>query len=176
MIRRLIGKVVRFKRREDGAVTIEFVIIFPVFMFFILSAMEYSLVTMQQAMLEHSVDRTVRDIRLGTGTNPTHDEIKASICEKAAVIRDCDSNLQLEMIIQDAFVGVNLPVEVDCTDNSEEVKPVREFSNGAANELMILRACAKLDPVFPTSAMGRTLVDETGQIAITSTTAFVQEP
>lgn len=176
MIRKALYKVLRFQRAENGAVTVEFVIIFPVFMFFILSAMEYSLVTIQQAMLERAVDQTVREIRLGTGTNPTHNQIKDSICDKASTLRDCSDNLRLEMIIQDAFVGLTLPDVPDCTDNSEEVKPVREFSNGASNELMILRACAKFDPLFPTSAMGRALADETGQIALTATTAFVQEP
>jgi len=176
MIRRALGKILRFKRDENGSVTVEFAIIFPVFMFFILSAMEYSLVTIQQSMLERAVDLTVRDIRLGTGDNPSHDDIKDSICDKAAMVRDCTNNLRLEMIVQDAFAGVALPPEPDCTDKSEEVKPVREFVNGAPNALMILRACAKIDPIFPSSSMGRALADDDGQIALAATTAFVQEP
>ncbi|WP_336508963.1 TadE family protein [Ruegeria lacuscaerulensis] len=156
--------------------TVEFCLIFPVFMFFILSVVEYTLVTVQQSMLERAVDLSVRDIRLGTGTNPTHDGIKDSICANAGIISGCSENLRLEMILQDAYAGIDLPAEPDCTDNSEEVKPVREFQNGPPNALMVLRACAKINPVFPTSAMGRALADETGQIRLTATTAFVQEP
>lgn len=176
MIGALVSKLRSLRRREDGAVTVEFVIIFPAFMFFILSAMEYSVVTLQQAMLERAVDQTVRDIRLGTGTNPTHDQIKDTICDRVVVIKRCTTNLQLEMLQQSAFVGLDLPPVPDCTDNSEEVNPVRAFENGLSNELMILRACAKVDPIFPTSAMGRILSDESGQIELTATTAFVQEP
>ncbi|WP_420584392.1 TadE/TadG family type IV pilus assembly protein [Ruegeria sp.] len=176
MIRKALGEIVRIKRSETGSVTVEFCLIFPAFMFFILSAVEYSLVTVQLGMLDHGVDQTVRSIRLGTGSNPTHDEIKDSICERAALIRNCDQNLRLEMIVQDPYAGVNLPADADCTDNSEEAKPLREFENGAPNELMILRACAMVDPIFPTSAMGRILSDETGQIQLTAITAFVQEP
>ncbi|CAD0183425.1 Flp pilus assembly protein TadG [Ruegeria sp. THAF57] len=176
MSMKALAKLLKFRRSESGSVTVEFVLIFPAFLFFILSAVEYSLVTLQQAMLERAVDQSVRDIRLGTGSNLTHDQIKDSICNKSIMVRECGKNLRLEMIIQNAFVGVDLPPAPDCTDNSEEVKPVRQFKQGQSNELMILRACAKIDPVFPTSAMGRALSDETGQIALTATTAFVQEP
>ncbi len=42
---------------------------------------------------------------------------------------------------------------------------------------MILRACAKIDPVFPTTGLGKNMVkDGYGQYALTSTTVFVQEP
>ena len=80
------------------------------------------------------------------------------------------------MIVQDAFAGIHLPEEPDCTDLSEEAKPVRDFSNGTENQLMILRACAKIDPLFPTSTMGRTLANDGGQIRLTALSAFVQEP
>ncbi len=161
---------------EDGNATIEFAIIFPAFMFFILAGAELTLLTTQQGMLERAVDQTVRDIRLGTGNNPQHDELKDTICSRAQFIKNCSSNLRLEMIRQSAFTGVVLSDTPDCTDNSEQVDPVLNFTNGQSNELMILRACARIDPVFPTSTIGKTLVDETGQYALTATTAFVQEP
>lgn len=176
MIRKTLAKVVRFKRSEDGNVTLEFVLLFPSLLLFIVGAMEYAFVTMQQSMLERSVDLVVRDIRLGTGKAFTHDQIKKSICDRTLMVNDCDQNLRLEMIVQNAYEGINLPEQPDCTDNSEEVKPVRSFKNGQANELMILRACAKVDPLLRTTQMRRALVDETGQIALTATTAFVQEP
>ncbi len=176
MILKALGNILRFKRTESGSVTVEFCLIFPAFMFFILSVVEYTLVTVQQSMLERAVDLTVREIRLGTGTNPSHDGIKDSICTNAGIIKGCSENLRLEMVLQDAFAGVSLPAEPDCTDVSEEAKPVREFVNGPPNALMIIRACAKVNPVFPTSAMGRALADDSGQIRLTATTAFVQEP
>ncbi len=176
MIGKLISRLARFRRKEDGSITVEFVIIFPAFMFLVLSGVELALVTLQQAMLDRAVDLTVREIRLGTGNNQSHDAIRDTICDHATFIKNCSANLRLEMIQQSAFAGIDIPATPDCTNNSEEVSPVREFQNGLANELMILRACAKIDPVFPTSTMGRTLADDTGQIALTATTAFVQEP
>ncbi len=176
MITKMLSYLRRHRKDEDGNATIEFVFIFPAFMFFTLSGVELALITTQQGMLERAVDMTVRDIRLGTGSNFQHDEIKDTICARAQFIKNCSSNLRLEMIQQSAFDGIVLPETPDCTDNSEEVSPVRTFENGQENTLMILRACARIDPVFPTSTMAKLVTDETGQYAMTATTAFVQEP
>ena len=52
-----------------------------------------------------------------------------------------------------------------------------EYKNGQENELMILRACAKISPVFPTTGLGKNVTkDGSGQFALVSISAFVQEP
>ncbi|KUJ80565.1 pilus assembly protein TadE [Ruegeria marisrubri] len=176
MIKGLISNLQRFRRRENGTATIEFVIVFPAFMFLVLSGVELALMTLKHAQLERAVDLTVRDIRLNTGANMQHDDIKRFICDRATFISDCSANMRLEMVRQDPFAQVTIPAEPDCTDLSEEVRPVRAFHNGQENELMVLRACAKINPVFPTSAMGKALANAEGQYALTATTVFVQEP
>ncbi len=74
------------------------------------------------------------------------------------------------------WVGVSR--EVTCTDASKEVQPKTMFKNDAKdNELMILRACAKIKPIFPTTGLGKSIKkDGAGQYALISTSAFVQEP
>ncbi|MEX0319303.1 MULTISPECIES: TadE/TadG family type IV pilus assembly protein [unclassified Ruegeria] len=177
MIRRVANFLRRFRRNESGNIVVEFVIVFPIVMVTALSGIELGFVALNHAMLERAVDLTVRDIRIGTGTAFTHDAIKDTVCVRAAFIPNCDANLKLEMIQLDPFAGVALPADPDCTDKSEEVRPVRSFANGQSNELMVLRACAKISPVFPTSALGRRLGDNAdGQYALTATTVFVQEP
>lgn len=167
----------RFKRSEDGSTTIEFAITFPAMILFLLSGIELAFVTLNHVMLERAMDITVRDIRLGTGTAPQHDEIKDLICSRAGFIANCTDTLRLEMIQVDPRNWVDIPAEVDCVDQSEEVAPVREFVNGLENELMVLRACAKVDPVFPTTGLGDALVkDGAGQYALVAISAFVQEP
>ncbi|MBO9446285.1 TadE family protein [Ruegeria sp. R14_0] len=176
MILKTLGKIVRFKRTEDGGVTIEFVILFPLYMFFILAVIEYALVTIQQAMLERSVDLVVRDIRLGINLPDTeHDTIKDAICGNMVGMRDCSNNLLLEMIVQDPFSGVNFPAEPTCVDREEEVQPVTTFQNGGSNSLMIMRACALVDPLFPTTEVGRKMSGH-NLVTLTTTTTFVQEP
>ncbi|MEW2917268.1 TadE/TadG family type IV pilus assembly protein [Ruegeria sp. ANG10] len=173
----MLKKAVRIKRSEDGNITVEFVILFPLYMFFILGVIEYAMVSIQQAMLDRSMDLVVRDIRLGINLEDTqHDTIKDAICDNMVVMQGCSNNLLLEMIVQDPYSGVNLPEEATCVDREEEVQPVTEFQSGGSNALMILRACAKIDPILPTTAMGRAVSGDDGLVTLTSLTTFVQEP
>ena len=168
----------RFRRSEDGTATIEFALTFPAMLIFLLSGVELGLISLQHAMLERALDITVRDIRLSTGSAPQHDEIKDLICERAGFIDNCSTNMQLEMVQVDPRAWGGIPAEATCTDKSEEVAPKTVFKNDAKeNELMILRACAKIDPVFPTAGLGSSLAkDDAGQFALVAVSAFVQEP
>lgn len=177
MTRALKRRLVRFHRDEAGNSTIEFIIMFPLFIFLLLAGIEMGIIAVRQATLERAVDLTVRDIRLGTGTAPQHDQIKDLICDRAVMVPQCKVNLRLEMIRIDPRAWVAPPAVPDCTDQSEEVAPVRSFTNGMDNELMVLRACAKFKPYYPLSGIGRELTkDNAGYAAVTATTAFVQEP
>ena len=167
----------RFRRSQAGSATVEFAIVFPAVITVLLSGIELGLVSLQHAMLERAVDITVREIRLGTGSAPQHDQIKQMICDNAMFIRNCDQNLRLEMRPVDIHNFATLDATADCTDSAEPTKPVKEFTPGQQNQLMLLRACLRFDPVFPDAVLGSALdKDASGQSAIVSMTAFVQEP
>lgn len=167
------------KRLKDdrGTASIEFVIVFPFFLGVLLSSFELSLITMRETMLERALDLTVREIRLETGSAPQHDEIKTLVCERAPIIPDCEKNLRLEMVQIDPRNWVSPDEDFDCTDQSQEVQPVRNFVNGMDNDLMLLRACAKFTPTFPGAGLGKSLSkDAAGMAALVASSAFVQEP
>jgi hypothetical protein len=169
--------VSNWRRSEDGHAVIEFAITLPAILFVFMSGIELAFVSLQHSMLERAVDITGREIRLGTGTAPQHNEIKDLICERAGFIDDCRNNLRLEMIQVDPRNWLAIAEDADCTDTSQDVKPVRSFKNGLENELMVLRACAKMDPVFPTTGLGKSLEkDGSGKFSLVAATAFVQEP
>ncbi|WP_146346819.1 TadE/TadG family type IV pilus assembly protein [Phaeobacter marinintestinus] len=171
------SRLKRFARSEGGQSTVEFAIAFPAVITIMLSGIELGFVSLNHSMLERAMDMTVRDIRLGTGTAPQHDEIKSLICARAGFIEGCSSNLRLEMIQVDPRNWSGLDTNADCTDQSEEVSPVRNFENGQDNELMILRACVKIDPIFPTTGLGANMPqDSYGQYSLVATSVFVQEP
>ncbi|MEP4804316.1 MAG: TadE/TadG family type IV pilus assembly protein, partial [Hyphomicrobiales bacterium] len=119
MIRRLISALAKLRRHEDGNATVEFVIVFPAIFFLVLAGLELGIVTLKHAQLERAVDLTVRDIRLNTGINPQHDDIKALICSRASFIKNCETSVRLEMIRQDPFEAMKVPTVPDCTDLSE---------------------------------------------------------
>ncbi len=167
----------RLVRGEDGNASVEFMIIVPIYLALMVMSLELSFITLRQTMLERGLDIAVRDIRLGTGTAPTHDAIKTRICQEAYIIPDCENSVRLEMVPTDMRNLTSLGGQAMCTDKEEEGAPVLTFTPGQQNQLMFLRACAKYDPLFPAWHLARAMnQDSSGQIAIVTMSAFVQEP
>ncbi|CUH53239.1 pilus assembly protein [Shimia sp. R11_0] len=177
MMRRLLQKIRSFHLRDDGTVTVQFVIMFPFYMGLFMSSVELGLMTLRYSYLERSLDMVVRDIRLSTGAPITHDAIVSEVCARAGVIPSCSEKLKLEMVIRDPRNWVDLPAETVCTDSSEEAQPVTVFEGGRENDMMVLRACAKVTTIFPGSWIGSALQrDNNGDYALVVSNAFVQEP
>lgn len=177
MIRKFAKLPRVFRRDEDGAVTVEFVIMVPFFLGLFLSSVELGLMTLRYSYLERALDVTVRDIRLSTGATPSHDDLVTRICDRATAIPNCSDNLLLEMVRKDPRDYVEMDDDTLCTNRAESADPVTRFEDGLENDLMVLRACAKVKPIFPTSAFGAGLAkDEAGDYAIVVMNAFVQEP
>jgi Flp pilus assembly pilin Flp len=177
MITRMTSLFRRFREREEGHVTTEFAIMVPILLVTLLSSVELGITTLRYSMLERSLDIVVRDIRLNTGYNPSHDEMVTRICQEATMLPDCETNLKLEMVALDPRNWTGIPNDTICTDQSLEVQPVTTFTQGTENQLMVLRACAKMAPLFPTTGLGSHFAkDESGDFAQVVTNAFVQEP
>jgi Flp pilus assembly pilin Flp len=177
MIARATSRLRRFARDRRGSASVEFVLVAPFLIGFIVFAIELGMLSLRAAMLERGLDIAVREVRLGTGTAPGHDRIKQIVCDNAAVIADCDTKLRLEMIPADLRNFTSLGGTPDCTDAAEPSRPVRSFIPGGQNQLMLLRACLKYSPLFPEAMLGEALVkDSSGDVAITTVSAFVQEP
>lgn len=180
MIRAMGNYFRRFRKDEEGNGSVEFFIVIPSFIMLMLMSIELSFITMRHTLLERGLDMAVREIRLGTGEPSSHAEIKDFICDRAAFILNCDTELRLEMKPVDLRNYAALGGDVKCIENSQPVDPAvlkKDFVFGGVNELMILRACYRYDPIFPEDMLGAALhKDAFGKPAIISTTAFVQEP
>jgi len=167
----------RFRKDEDGSQVIDFAIMLPLFIMAMMSSVELGFVSIKHMMLERALALTVREIRLGTGSAPQHNDIKDKICARAPMLDNCENNLRLEMVKLNLRTWANPPATVDCIDHSEDVKPVREFTSGNVNDLMLLRACALFKPILPGSGLGKALdKDGAGYAALVAQSACVQEP
>lgn len=178
MISSVTQSLRQFQQDEDGNTTIAFVLWMPLFVGLIVAGIELSAVTVRHTVLERSLDETVREVRLGTGTIYDHASLKSSLCEKAGtVLPECNANLQLEMVRMDMREWTDPPTQAACVETSEDVAPVVSFEYGRDNDLMFLRACYRYKPISPTTTMGAELPkDSEGYTAIISSSAFVQEP
>lgn len=166
----------RFRGDESGTSTIEFVIVFPVFAFLLCSCVESGVLMLRQVMLDRALDLTVRDLRLQEFPAVTHNQVKTRICEEATVIPDCTESVLVEM--REVNKGAALPnTRAPCVDRAAAVQSATTFTQGTDNQMMLIRACAVFDPLFPGAGLGLDLAkDATGAYALISTTAFVVEP
>mgnify|MGYP000866597148 FL=1 len=176
-VNRLRAGLGRLARDEDGTATIPFIIFLPFFMLLVMSSLEMGTLMLRHVMLERALDISVRDLRLGNWTNPTHDDFKRVVCNRAGVIPDCMNVLLVELRPVSTVTWEPLASGPICVDRAEPIKPVTTFNPGVGDNMMLIRACAKFDPIFPTSGLGFQLPrDNTGAYALIAATAFVNEP
>ncbi|AJE48032.1 hypothetical protein P73_3317 [Celeribacter indicus] len=170
-------KARRQDRGEEGSVTIEFVLLFPVFIALILGGAEIGYFTVSGAMLDRGLDRAIRDIRLGRMTVVTLDTLKPVVCGYADFLSDCEANIHIALESADAYHFTPPATYATCIDRSAEDLPNTVFSPGAPNELMLVRACLNVDPLFPTTPFGAALAGDAGNgYSLVATSGFVYEP
>ena len=179
MIRRMTRRLRRFGREDDGHMLIEFALLVPLVFTIFLTSVELGVYQVRQMFLDRGLDMTVRLVRLNTGANDSHDDLKDMICNFAGFIENCDTQLKLEMNPVNPRNFQGLDAEADCADVSQPVSPNRSFVHGIEHQMMLLRACYKFRPVFSTSGLGYHFAqdgDDAGMARMISVTAFVQEP
>lgn len=166
-----------FSRSEDGGPTIEFIILVTPVIWMFMSGAEAGLLNVRNVMLERGTDIAMRAVRLNPRTPPSHDQIKQLICDQALLLPDCMNSLMVEMrnVPKDQWATVR--GDAECTDRADGIRPVTRFVPGQPSEIMLVRACVKLRPIFPTTALGLRLPkDGAGDYAAIATAAFMNEP
>ena len=138
---------------------------------------EAGLLMTRGVMLDRGVDIAMRDLRLGTLSPMTHDQLKQEVCENSVIIPDCMNVLLLELRPIDTTTWTPLGTDVTCVDRTEDIQPVLQFQDGGANEMMLVRVCAIFDPIFPTGGLAAQMkLDASGGYALVATSAYVNEP
>jgi len=176
-----------FRRRrrrgdEEGGSTVEFVLVFPVFIAAVLSTFEAGILMTKAVMLDRGLDFAMRDLRLGNITGVTAEDIRDIICARGVMFDQCEDTVLVELFPIET--SADYPdTKAACIDTSVVdaddlvVVPVVTFNPGAPDELMFVRVCAAVDTVFPGIGLGLKLPkDGAGRFNIVATSAFVNEP
>jgi Flp pilus assembly protein TadG len=174
----------RFRRREDGVATLEFVLMVPAFLMIFMASFESGLLMTRYIMLERSLDMVVRDLRLGNfafsedaTAQAKHDAVKTAICSKTVMFPECESIMLLEMRAVSQVTWEPLNTAADCVNRADDFTAVDQFTEGTDNEMMLVRACAIFDPIFPMTGVGLRLRTEAdGGYKLVASSAFVNEP
>jgi hypothetical protein len=191
---RLTNRFAGFVRREGGSATVEMVILFPIFMILFISSFELGMLMLRQAMLDRSLDMTVRELRLGlvdfapvAGETEQkrlmrfHDEIRQRICQRSNFLVNCSEVLKLEMEVVDPVGWTGMNADVDCINLEDTTIPPTTLETGEVNALVVIRACHLFDPYVTGFALGPVLGDllpkENGNAyRLVATASYVLEP
>jgi hypothetical protein len=177
MKRLALSRLRDFRRNEDGVAAVEFTLVFPIVLFMFVWAVELGLLMTKQVMLEHALDVTMRNLRLGALPDPTTDTLKREICNRARIIGECEDTITIELNPINTTNWQMPNTSVACVNRDEEIVPVVSFNLGVQNEIMLVRACVIVEPLFPGTGIGAMLQkDASGGYGMAAVSAFVNEP
>lgn len=167
----------RFRREEAGNMTVEFALAIPLVFSIFLSTTELGIYTMRQMFLDRGVDMAVRNVRLNTGQNLSHTDLRNMVCDFAGFIRNCQTELSLTLtpIEIDSFGGPSGQPS-DCNNTYPPISPLRQFTHGSEHQMMLIVACYSFDPIFPSTGLGFAFDQATGNRNMFGFSGFVQEP
>jgi Flp pilus assembly protein TadG len=176
-VRKKLEILKRAVTRESGSATIEFVILFPAIMTLFFSVIEVSIFMARDVMLERSLDMSVRLLRLGQLDPATQEHLQQLVCDNAMIFKDCQNSIKIELT-RISTTSWNMPAtNVTCVDRTEEIQPEVGFDTGNRNDLMLVRACAVVDPFFGTTPLVMNLpTDDSGGYSVVAMSTFVNEP
>ncbi len=174
-MKKLIPWLRRAFRREDGNASVEFALIIPVFLTIFTASFESGFVMLRLNLLQHGLDVTMRDLRLGKMPNATQVTIKQKICNNMTMVDACMDNLLVEVTPITNWV---LPsTNTSCRDLQTQIIPVVQLNIGQQNQLMLVRACLVQDMIFSTSGLAMSLpTNYDGDFNLIAISAYVNEP
>jgi len=166
-----------WSRDEEGTAAVEFVLVFPLIMTLFLSTFELAMLTAKYTMLDRAMDMTMRDVRLSSGNPLSADDVRQRICDRTLLIKNCNAELVVEMTDILPPVWTWPATRTPCANRGAGTSPVVNFTQATSNKLVLVRACALVDPWFPTTGLGMQLTKGAdGTFQMTSVSAFVAEP
>jgi len=169
-------RLTAFGRDTSGSATIEFVMLFPFLLYMIFTIAEVGVLMTRTVMLDRGLDIAVRGLRLGLLPGATADDIKTIICDGAFLLGDCEDVVMLNLEPLNDY-STFVSTGADCVDRTSEIEPTITFNPGAESQIMFVRACLVVDPLFPGSGIGAMLPkDASGGYRIIAKSAFMNEP
>ncbi|MFQ5622883.1 MAG: TadE/TadG family type IV pilus assembly protein [Paracoccaceae bacterium] len=165
-----------FRYDDEGSATVEFVLIAPFLLAIVLSVFESGWLMTKYMMLDRGLDMAIRDVRLMTTPNMTHDQLKTKICDYSLLFRDCETTLIVELVPVD-FTTPYPANQPRCYDRTGIIAPVIDYTAAGYEQIMFVRACVITDPMFPGIGLGLQLQkDASGGFQMISYSAFMSEP
>lgn len=172
--------LVRFWRGTQGNATMEFVILLPLLTYFLMSLGEVGTYMARHVNLDRALDIAMRDVRLGHQSVASQAGLRDRICAETFFVSNCAGALLLELRAFGSvgnFDGSAPGAGVNCINRAEEITPVVQFDAASPGEIVFVRACLIVDPVFPgTGFLAQLPRGMGGGYAVVASSAFINEP
>ena len=132
-----------------------------------------------------SVDKVVRELRLGNYGSITHQALKQKICEAGMLTGSksgCMNAMKIWMQPINTGTFAMGSTAKTCVDKASDINtgdpPANEYAMGTDNDIMLVRICMKEWPMFPTSAISVKMPTDSndGSVSMVVTSVFVYEP
>jgi Flp pilus assembly protein TadG len=162
-----------FRRRDDGAVAVEFAFVLAPFLAVLFAIMETAMVFFAGQTLETAVADSSRLILTGQAQNGglTQATFKEAVCARIYGLFDCDAGITVDVQKYTVFADADLSRPVDEEGN---VKP-GGYNPGGPCEIVVVRLIYQF-PVY-LSMMGFDLADMSGnKRLLVATSVFRNEP
>jgi Flp pilus assembly protein TadG len=162
-----------FRRRDDGAVAVEFAFVLAPFLAVLFAIMETAMVFFAGQTLETAVADSSRLILTGQAQNGglTQETFKNAVCARIYGLFDCGEGITVDVQKYTAFADADLSRPVDDEGN---VKP-GGYNPGGPCEIVVVRLIYQF-PVY-LSMMGFDLADMSGnKRLLVATSVFRNEP
>lgn len=162
----------RSRKAREGAAALEFALVAVPFFVLLFSLIELGLVFIIDAVAENATVEASRLVRTGEAQNQgfTPEKFKQAFCDNMSVFKsDCAARTTVDVrVVTDFAAAVNAP-----STNGIPDQPL--YDGGDAEDLILVRVWYKQPMIVPslTQAVGSS---GTGQVVISATTAFRNEP
>ena len=190
-IKRFLALLGKDDPGQSGATTVEFVILFPVFVSTIFWIMEVGFLNVKALQLDRGLEFAVRDVMTNDAVTDmteeeAHEHLKSIVCDKT-VIADCGDLLKIELSTVNDYADFGDSVGA-CRDRAIELDPVLSLTYtpdynlnpGSCTESLVLvevQACLLAETILPPffSRIGTKGGDD-GYFEIRSISALLNEP
>jgi hypothetical protein len=137
-------RIARFRRAEDGATAIEFALVAMPFLFLLGVILEIGIMMFTEYSIQNAVEQAGRIMRVAGPGTMSGEEFRAMICERGALVKDCETRLGLAVKGAGNFQGLEVPGILSIAPGS-----VQSFTPGAPGNAVVIVATHDWEFIFP---------------------------
>lgn len=160
-------------RDENGATAIEFALLVLPFFALVFAILEVALMFFIDSTLDAALQRTAREVRIGTAASEGWDlaDFKAEVCANMVLAFECTEHLLVRTVVMTDFSSATLVSGV----SGNVISVTESFSAGASSDYMLIQAFLPWDSVLGFAGVNaHTLAD--GSYVLAAASLFRNEP